>query len=97
MIDINALTLGEISKIEELSGSPITLLGEDETPKGAMLAALVFITKRRSGEPTYTWNDAQGVTLDEANAILGLDDAEGDEDVDPTPDPSKGRKKPSTD
>lgn len=77
MFDINKLTLGEVAKIEELSGKPISAIGDDDAPKGLALAALVFVAKRRE-DPKFTWNDALGLGLEEANAALGLDEDEED-------------------
>lgn len=77
MIDIATLTLGEVAKIEDLTGLPMTRLGDDDAPKGAMLAAMAFITKRRQ-DMTFTWNQAQELTLEAANEILGLADDEDD-------------------
>ena len=71
MLDVNKLTLGEVAKIEELSGMPITEIGDDDKPKGLALAALAFVAKRRQ-DPKYSWNDAQSLNFDEANEILGL-------------------------
>ncbi len=88
------LTLGEVAKIEELSGQSIAQLGEDEAPMGLMLAAFVFVVKRRT-DRSFSWNDAHDVTMPDAMAILNggpveLEnaDAAGDahpEQVDPTP------------
>lgn len=96
MLDINRLTLGEIAKIEELSQQSITVIGEEASPKGLMLAALAFVTKRRENN-NYKWNDALGLNFEEANEILGLNvstDDDADEDVpedptepEPTPEP----------
>ena len=102
MFDINRLTLGEVAKIEELSGMPISEIGNDDKPKGLALAALAFVAKRRQ-DPKFSWNDAQGLTFDEANDILGLRSADDqEEDADgpldsgsPTPEekPARTRKK----
>lgn len=102
MFDINRLTLGEVAKIEELSGMPISEIGNDDKPKGLALAALAFVAKRRQ-DPKFSWNDAQSLTFDEANEILGLDatdeqeeDAAGPLDSgSPTPaaKPARTRKK----
>jgi hypothetical protein len=78
MIDINSLTLGEVAKVEDLSGLPIAAFGNEDKPKGLALAALSFVWKRRS-EPTFTWNSAQALTIAEANEILGISDDEDDE------------------
>lgn len=66
------LTLGEIALIEKLSGQPITALDDATAPKGAALAALVMVAKRRD-DPRFTWNAAQAFTLSEAYEILGID------------------------
>lgn len=75
MLDVESLTLGEVAKIEELSGQSITVIGDDERPKGLMMAALLFITKRRE-DPAYTWNAACGTSMAEATAALGFDEAQ---------------------
>lgn len=80
-MDITQLKLGEVAKIEELSGLPISAFGDDDKPKGLALAALAFVFKRRE-DPKFSWNAAQDLTFDEANAILGLDDAEDQEATD---------------
>lgn len=87
-VDINKLTLGEVAKVEELSGLSISSIGDDDKPKGLALAALAFVAKRRE-DPKFSWNDALLLTFDEAGALLGInaDDAEADaegEAEDPT-------------
>lgn len=83
-IDFDSLTLGEVATIENLSGFGIGALNE-EKPQGKFLAALYMVVKRRSGEPTYTFNQAMNVPIKEANEYLGFgedddaDDAEADE------------------
>lgn len=69
--EANKLVLGEVAKVEDLSGQSISVLGKEEAPKGLLLAAIAFVWKKRS-QPDFTWNDALGLTLDEANDILGL-------------------------
>lgn len=93
-LDVNTLTLGEVARFEDLSGQSISQLGDESVPKGKALAALAFLVKRRqelaAGEkPSFTWNQAQELTIAEANALLGLgDDEPADEPAKP-----KGRKK----
>ncbi|MFL0202114.1 hypothetical protein ACHFI2_16145, partial [Exiguobacterium acetylicum] len=60
--DFDRLTLGEVAKIEQLSGFSISSLS-DETPQGNFLAALVMVAKRRSGEPAFTFEDALNVPM----------------------------------
>lgn len=85
--DIEKLTLGEVAKVEELSGQSITAIAEDDSPKGNALAALAWVAKHRE-DPKFTWNQARGLTFAEANEILGMGDDEPDEEepdeVDPT-------------
>lgn len=76
------LTLGEIAKIEELSGASIAAIGDEETPKGKALAAVAFVVKRRTN-PTFTWNEAMGLTLAEAFGVLGIEE-DPEEAADPT-------------
>lgn len=89
MIDIQRLTLGEVSKIEELSGQSIGSIGDESAPKGKTLAALAFVAKKRE-EPKFTWNDALGLSLDEATAIIGLDEGE-DAPLEPAPEPTPSK------
>lgn len=74
MFDVNKLTLGEIAKFEDLSNMSINMLEKDEAPKGRALAALAFIVKRRTGDPKFTWAEAQELTIDQANKIIGFTD-----------------------
>ena len=77
MIDINTLTLGEVAKIEDLSGQPITAFTDDTRPKGLALAAFAFVVRKRT-DPGYKWNDALGLSLPEAQQILGITDTEAE-------------------
>lgn len=72
-LDINTLTLGEVDTIESLSGTSIDTLGDEGRPKGKMLAALVYIAKRRE-DKSYTFNQALEVTLAESEELIGFDD-----------------------
>lgn len=79
MIDIDKLTIGEIAKVEELSGQSISVLGDDSTPKGKLMAALLFVNKRREVGPSYTWAQAMDTPFPEVAAYLGLNEDESDE------------------
>lgn len=94
MIDITKLTMGEIAKVEDLSGQPISAIGNDASPKGLALAALAFVTKKRH-EPAYTWNDAQLLTLEDVNAILGLDESEETDPLDSSDASSTPKESPA--
>lgn len=78
--DFDTLTLGEVATIEDLSGYGIGALDEG-TPQGKFLAALYMVAKRRSGEPTFTFNKALGASITEAQEFLGLGD---DTDTEPS-------------
>ena len=56
-IDVNDLTIGEIVEIEERTGLPLDALGQSDKPKGKMLQALAYISKRRDN-PEFTWEMA---------------------------------------
>lgn len=92
MFDVTQLTLGEVAAIEDLSGRSIDELDSENTPKGKLLAALAYVVKRRTGTPTYTWNEALGLTLTEASEIIGLD---VDDDTGEAPTPTKAAQKPA--
>lgn len=84
LLDIKTLTLGEVAKIEELSGQSFTEFGGDNKPVGLTLAAIAFVAKRREQlaagtKPTYTWNDALGLTFAEANDLIDFGEDEYDE------------------
>lgn len=73
-VDLTSLTLGEVATIEDLSG--IALSDLEGKPQGKFLAALVMVIKRRTGDPTFTFNQALAMPMDEAQQLLGLDQAE---------------------
>lgn len=77
--NFDQLTLGEVAAIEDLSGVAISALS-NETPQGKFLAALTMVAKRRSGEPTFTFNQALAMPMLDAQTFLGLDEAEPAED-----------------
>lgn len=78
--NFDKLTLGEVATIEDLSGVAISSLSE-ETPQGKFLAALTMVAKRRSGEPTFTFNQALNTPMLDAQEFLGLNTPEPAEDT----------------
>lgn len=76
MFDVNTLTLGEIAKVEQLSGQAIVSIGDTSAPKGKALAALAMVIKRRTGTPQFSWDDAQNLTMTEAMEVVGLSEAD---------------------
>lgn len=72
-MDINKLTLGEIAAVENLAGVGMGVLGDEEAPKGKLLAALVFVVKKRSNSE-FTFEDAMNVDMETAMETLGLNE-----------------------
>ena len=56
-VDINSLTIAEVVEIEDRTGMPLDALGQADKPKGRMLQALAWISKRRE-DPDFTWEMA---------------------------------------
>ena len=56
-VDISELTIAEVVEIEERTGLPLAALGQADKPKGKMLQALAYISKRRDN-PDFTWEMA---------------------------------------
>ena len=52
-VDINSLTIAEVVEIEDRTGMPLDALGQADKPKGRMLQALAWISKRRE-DPDFT-------------------------------------------
>ena len=75
-IDINDLTIGEIVEIEERTGLPLDALGQADKPKGKMLQALAYISKRRD-DPSFTWEMAGALKI--STASDPVDPSDGDE------------------
>ena len=75
-IDINDLTIGEIVEIEERTGLPLDALGQADKPKGKMLQALAYISKRRDN-PDFTWEMAGALKINTTSEKI--DPTDGDE------------------
>jgi hypothetical protein len=72
-MDIKNLTMGEVAKIEELSGLPLASLSDDDKPKGKLMAALGFVIKRREDQK-FTLEMANNLTMAEITSLIGGDD-----------------------
>ena len=75
-IDINDLTIAEVVEIEERTGLPLDALGQADKPKGRMLQALAYISKRRD-TPDFTWVDAGALKI--STDSTPVDPSDGDE------------------
>lgn len=73
-LDVSKLTLGEIAKLEDLSGLPMARIADMEnSPQGKLLAAMVFVTERRHGN-AIAWPDCLDMGMTEAMERLGMAD-----------------------
>ena len=61
-IDISDLTIAEVVEIEALTGQPLDALGQPDKPKGLMLQALAYISKRRD-DPSFTFEQAGALKI----------------------------------
>jgi hypothetical protein len=75
-IDINDLTIAEIVEIEERTGMPLDALGQSDKPKGKMLQALAYISKRRDN-PEFTWEMAGDLKISTDSTPADPTDADG--------------------
>lgn len=75
-IDINDLTIAEVVEIEDLTGMPLDALGQDDKPKGRMLQALAYITKKKEN-PEFTFEDAGKLKITTASSKPDPTDDDG--------------------
>ena len=75
-VDINSLTIAEVVEIEDRTGMPLDALGQADKPKGRMLQALAWISKRRE-DPDFTWEMAGDLKINPEQSDPGPTD--GDE------------------
>ena len=61
-LDVNDLTIAEVVEIEALTQMPLDALGQPDKPKGLMLQALAFISKRRD-DPSFTFEQAGALKI----------------------------------
>ena len=61
-LDISDLTIAEIVEIEELTGMPLDSLGQPDKPKGKMLQAMAYISKKRNN-PDFSFEDAGKIKI----------------------------------
>ena len=61
-LDLNDLTIGEISEIEELSNLPFDAMNDPTKPKGRLLQAMAYVSKKRT-DPNFTFEMAGALKL----------------------------------
>lgn len=87
------LTIGEMSFLEERG--KLDLANFDGNFTSTQLGALAYVLKKRFGDPTFTWNQALALTIEECQNLLEQH-LEADEEADDA-DPKAERLKPTTD
>ena len=75
-IDINSLTIAEVVEIEDRTGMPLDALGQTDKPKGRMLQALAYISKRKD-DPSFTFEDAGALKISTTSSKAGPTDGDG--------------------
>ena len=75
-IDINSLTIAEVVEIEDRTGMPLDALGQADKPKGRMLQALAYITKRRE-DKEFTWEMAGELRISTDSEPVDFSDGDG--------------------
>lgn len=68
---ISALTMGELAQLEAYTGQSLTSFEDPNAPKAAMMIGLAWLIYRRQ-DPAFTTNQAEALTLDQVNTVLGL-------------------------
>lgn len=70
---LETLTLGEVARVEELSGMSITAMGAADAPQAKLMAAVAYVLKRRE-DAEYKFADAMNLTMEQVGEFLGLGD-----------------------
>ena len=71
--NINDLTISEIVTVEDLTGLPFDALSDPDKPKGKMLQALAFISKKREN-PEFTFEMAGELSISMESEELDFTD-----------------------
>ena len=75
-VNIDELTIAEIVEIEERTGLPFDAITDPSKPKGKILQALAWVSKRKT-DPSFTWEQAGELKI---NATFDdVDPTDGDE------------------
>lgn len=73
MFDLNSLSMGEVTQLEELSGLSLSAMADETAPKGRFMTAMAYLSKRRD-DPTFTWSQAEALTLTEVSALMATEE-----------------------
>lgn len=69
MIDVSSLTIGEVAKVEEISGESITSIADESRPKARVMIGVAYVMKKRS-DPKARVADIEALTLPEISALI---------------------------
>lgn len=69
-MNLDSLTMRDVATIESLSGLSISELDNEETPKGKLFAAMVFVIKKKD-DKKFTFDDALDMPMSELTTLLG--------------------------
>lgn len=64
------LTLAEVAEVESLSGQPLGDMTDPKAPKGRLMQSLVYVMKRKT-DPSFSFEQAGLLTMDQMNEVLG--------------------------
>lgn len=81
--DFNSLTMGELAMLERTTGQSLTSFEDETAPKAQLMTGLAWLIRRRK-QPSYTYNEAEALTLDQVSELLGLNAAPEPEPTPPT-------------
>lgn len=66
---MKAMTIGELAKVEELSGLSAAQFEDQESPKALMLAAMAYVIMKRE-DPKVKFTDVCDMGMEEVNTIV---------------------------
>lgn len=93
-IRFTQLTIGETSFLEERG--KLDFANFDGNFTSTQLGALAYVLKKRFGDPTFTWNQALSLTIEECQKLLEQHLETDDEEADDA-DPKAEHLRPTTD
>lgn len=68
---LDTLTIGELKKVEEISGLSVNQFNDPDAPKAGFMIGIAFVMKRRE-DPKVKVSDIENMKMDEINELLGV-------------------------
>lgn len=72
-MNVNTMTIGEIAKVEELSGQSVTVMADDAQPKAKLMMAIAFVLLKRDN-PKVKLAEVEAMTLDQINEVISFNE-----------------------